>query len=39
MPNIGERLILHLLDQGLVTAQVRWVKDGRIGLSFIAHVE
>ncbi|MEO6225449.1 MAG: PilZ domain-containing protein [Sphingomicrobium sp.] len=34
MPNIGERLSLHLLDRGLVSAQVRWVKDGRIGLSF-----
>jgi hypothetical protein len=33
-PNIGERLPLHLLDQGLVAAQVRWVRDGRIGLSF-----
>lgn len=34
MPNIGERLALQLLDRGLVWAQVRWVKDGRIGLSF-----
>ena len=34
MPNIGERLPLQILDRGLVTAQVRWVKDGRIGLSF-----
>jgi PilZ domain-containing protein len=33
-PNIGERLALQLLDQGLVSSQVRWVKDGRIGLSF-----
>jgi hypothetical protein len=33
-PNIGERLMLQLLDQGRVSAQVRWVKDGRIGLSF-----
>jgi hypothetical protein len=33
-PNIGEQLPLHLLDQGRVTAQVRWVKDGRVGLSF-----
>ena len=33
-PNIGELLPLHLLDQGRVTAQVRWVKDGRVGLSF-----
>jgi hypothetical protein len=39
IPNIGERLPLHLLDQGLVSAQVRWVKDGRIGLSFAAPLE
>jgi hypothetical protein len=36
MPNIGERLPLQLLDRGAVTAQVRWVRDGRIGLSFAA---
>jgi hypothetical protein len=35
-PNIGERLSLQILDRGLVTAQVRWVRDGRIGLSFAA---
>lgn len=34
VPNIGERLSVQLLDRGLVSAQVRWVKDGRIGLSF-----
>ena len=34
LPNIGERLPLQLLDRGVVSAQVRWVKDGRIGLSF-----
>ena len=39
IPNIGEKLPLQLLDQGLVTAQVRWVKDGRIGLSFAAPLE
>ena len=33
-PNIGERLTIQLLDRGQVSAQVRWVKDGRIGLSF-----
>lgn len=33
-PNIGELLSLQLLDRGNVPAQVRWVKDGRIGLSF-----
>jgi hypothetical protein len=36
VPNIGERLSIQLLDHGLVSAQVRWVKDGRIGLSFTA---
>lgn len=36
LPNIGERLSLQLLDRGNVPAQVRWVKDGRIGLSFDA---
>lgn len=35
-PNIGERLPLQVLDRGVVTAQVRWVRDGRIGLSFAA---
>ena len=39
VPNIGEKLPLQLLDQGLVTAQVRWVKDGRVGLSFAAPLE
>lgn len=38
-PNIGERLNLQLLDRGIVSAQVRWVKDGRIGLSFAAPLE
>jgi hypothetical protein len=39
VPNIGERLALQLLDRGSVSAQVRWVKDGRIGLSFAAPLE
>ena len=39
VPNIGEKLQLQLLDQGLVTAQVRWVKEGRVGLSFAAPLE
>lgn len=38
-PNIGERLPIQLLDEGLVTAQVRWVKDGRVGLSFNGPLE
>ena len=36
IPNIGERLPLQILDRGAVSAQVRWVRDGRIGLSFAA---
>jgi hypothetical protein len=34
VPNIGERMPLQLLERGAVSAQVRWVRDGRIGLSF-----
>jgi hypothetical protein len=39
IPNIGERMPLQILDRGVVTAQVRWVRDGRIGLSFAAPLE
>lgn len=34
VPNIGENVTLQLLDRGRIPAQVRWVGDGRIGLSF-----
>ena len=34
VPNIGERLLLQVLDRGPVWAQVRWFRDGRIGVSF-----
>ena len=30
----GEEVVLQLLDHGSVTAQVRWVRDGRVGISF-----
>jgi len=39
LPNIGERLVLQLLDRGVVSSQVRWVKDGRIGLSFASPLQ
>ena len=39
IPNIGERLPLQILDRGAVSAQVRWVRDGRIGLSFAAPLD
>lgn len=38
-PNIGEGVVIHLLDRGAATAHVIWVKDGRIGLSFAAPLE
>jgi len=34
VPHIGEQVSLQLLDQGQVFAKVRWVRDGRIGISF-----
>ena len=34
VPHIGEQVSLQLLDRGQVNAQVRWVRDGRIGISF-----
>ena len=39
IPNIGERLLLQVLDRGPVWAQVRWVRDGRVGVSFTAPTE
>lgn len=30
----GDELVLQLIDQGSVTGQVRWVRDGRVGVSF-----
>jgi hypothetical protein len=34
VPHIGERVSLQLVGQGQVSATVRWVRDGRIGISF-----
>ncbi len=34
MPEEGDSVVLHLLDQGAVTGQVRWVRDGRVGIAF-----
>lgn len=33
VPHIGEELPLRLHDRGQVLAKVRWVRDGRIGIS------
>ena len=34
MPNIGEKVVLHLLDRGRVHGQVCWVRDGKVGVNF-----
>lgn len=39
MPHIGEEVRLHLLGRSHVTAHVRWVRDGRIGVSFAEPLE
>ena len=30
----GDEVTLHLLDRGAVTGQVRWSRDGRVGINF-----
>ena len=34
VPHIGEQVSLQLIGKGQVSATVRWVRDGRIGISF-----
>ena len=34
VPNIGEEVCLQMLEHGQLSAQVRWVRDGRVGVSF-----
>ena len=39
VPRIGETVSLQLLDRGAVAGQVRWVRDGRVGINFTAPLE
>jgi hypothetical protein len=39
VPHIGEQVSLQLLEQGQVSATVRWVRDGRIGVNFDLRME
>ena len=39
VPNIGETVTLQLLDHGAVAGHVRWVRDGRVGINFVAPLE
>lgn len=36
VPHIGETVTLQLADHAPVASAVRWVRDGRIGIHFIA---
>jgi hypothetical protein len=39
VPRIGEPVTLQLLDHGAVAGQVRWVRDGHVGINFNAPLE
>ena len=39
VPHIGEQVSLQLLEQGQVSATVRWVRDGRVGVNFDGQME
>lgn len=34
IPRIGERVAVQLLDRKPLAGQVRWVRDGRVGINF-----
>lgn len=34
--HVGEPVSLRLLDRGAVAGQVRWVRDGHVGINFAA---
>lgn len=36
---IGDAVTLLLLDHGAVAGQVRWVRDGHVGINFAAPLE
>jgi hypothetical protein len=37
--HIGESVSLQLLDRGVIAGQVRWLRDGRMGVSFVYPLE
>jgi hypothetical protein len=39
VPHIGEQVSLQLLEQGRLSARVRWVRDGRVGINFDGQTE
>lgn len=39
VPHIGEQVSVQMLGHDPVAAHVRWVKDGKIGINFLAPLE
>jgi len=39
VPHIGERMDLQFMERGTVAVEVRWVKEGRVGLAFAGGLE
>lgn len=37
--HIGESVSLQLLDRGAIAGQVRWLRDGRMGVAFTQPLE
>ena len=37
--HIGESVSLQLLDRGTIAGQVRWLRDGRMGVYFVQPLE
>jgi hypothetical protein len=37
--HIGESVSLQLLDRGTIAGQVRWLRDGRMGVYFVLPLE
>jgi hypothetical protein len=37
--HIGESVSLQLLDRGAIAGHVRWLRDGRMGVSFLQPLE
>lgn len=35
----GDEVQLQLLDQGNVTGQVRWIRDGQVGIAFSTRLD
>ena len=39
VPHIGERVSVQLLGHDAIAANVCWVRDGKIGINFLAPLE